>query len=330
MRTLGATVVCGALLTASGASAMAQDDPVSRPPVPSIGCSSSEVEAGRLPGFMEVGGLGRRWFVHVPPAHDGNTPVPLVIQLNGLAWSPAAMLQTTAFHALGSAEGFTVVTPQGRGAAFLWLLELEAAEPDISPANPDIAFIDALIDRLATDLCLDLARVYATGFSLGGGLAGALACTLEDRIAAAASVDGFVDFGEACVLDRPVPHLAFQGTAEVGFADVIVEGVPWSEWPVNSWPGMSVPASDTVAAAAERNGCTPETLSQPLADGIERIDWSCPAGREVELVVIEGGGHAWPGSALHRGLESILGPVTMDIDATAMIWDFFEQHPMPE
>lgn len=340
MRTLGLTVVCVVLLAASGSAAMARGDPASRPPVPSVGCGSSQVEAGPLTGRMGVGSVGRSWLVHVPPAHDGQTPLPLVIQLHGLTVSPSAMVQTTAFGELGKTEGIVVATPQGRGGTTHWLFESGASEPDLSPANPDVAFIDGLLDRLAADLCLDLARVYATGFSQGGEFAGALACALEHRIAATASVAGLLDFGEACAPSRPVPHLAFHGTADpfVLFEsgqypkadEVVIDGVRWSEWPVMSWPGMSVPVTDNVAAAAERNGCAAETRTEPLADGVEALSWSCPAGSEVELVVIDGGGHAWPGSALHRGYEPILGPVTMDIDATAMMWEFFEQHPMPE
>lgn len=116
MRTLGVSVVCVVLLATSGLAAMAQDDPASRPPVPSAGCGSSEIEAGQLPGWMTVEGLDRSYVVHVPPAHDGQAPLPLVIQLHGLSSSPAAMVQTTAFHTLGRTEDFVVATPQGRGA----------------------------------------------------------------------------------------------------------------------------------------------------------------------------------------------------------------------
>ena len=50
----------------------------------------------------------------------------------------------------------------------------------------------------------------------------------------------------------------------------------------------------------------------------------------MELVVADGDGHTWPGSSAQQEWVSFLGPVTMEIDATEMIWDFFEQHPMPE
>jgi polyhydroxybutyrate depolymerase len=47
-------------------------------------------------------------------------------------------------------------------------------------------------------------------------------------------------------------------------------------------------------------------------------------GTEVTLYVIEGGGHTWPGKS--SGYSPI-GKVSMDIDATEFIWEFFQMHP---
>lgn len=342
MRCLCATIISVALLAGSSFGVAGQSDPLSRPAIPSTGCGTSEVGTGQLLGGMTVEGVHRSWLLDVPPAHDGSTPLPLVIQLHGATVHPPFMVETTRFDQLGKTAGFVVATPQGRGSTPYWLIDVEAREPDISRANPDIAFIDALIDQLADDLCLDLARVYATGHSAGGDLASALACTLADRIAATASVGAFIDFCDVSSPERPVPHLAFHGTAdptapfEGGMDDSnidevgLVEGVSYSEWPVMSWPGWSVSVPDQGAAVAKRNGCTQEASAESLADGIERLSWSCPPGGETELVVIDGGGHGWPGSALNSIYEDLVGPVTMDIDATTMMWDFFEQHPRPE
>jgi polyhydroxybutyrate depolymerase len=46
---------------------------------------------------------------------------------------------------------------------------------------------------------------------------------------------------------------------------------------------------------------------------------------EVVLVVIEGGGHTWPGK--EPRMRS-LGVSTRDISANDMMWEFFQQHPM--
>jgi polyhydroxybutyrate depolymerase len=48
-------------------------------------------------------------------------------------------------------------------------------------------------------------------------------------------------------------------------------------------------------------------------------------GAEVVLVVIEGGGHTWPG---REPRLRALGASTQDISANDMMWEFFQQHPM--
>ena len=45
----------------------------------------------------------------------------------------------------------------------------------------------------------------------------------------------------------------------------------------------------------------------------------------VELVLAAAHGHSWPGS-----VESAAWALTaLEIDASEMIWEFFEQHSMP-
>jgi polyhydroxybutyrate depolymerase len=48
-------------------------------------------------------------------------------------------------------------------------------------------------------------------------------------------------------------------------------------------------------------------------------------GSEVVLVMIEGGGHTWPGR--DPRLRS-LGKSTKNISANDLMWDFFIRHPM--
>ena len=54
--------------------------------------------------------------------------------------------------------------------------------------------------------------------------------------------------------------------------------------------------------------------------------YRCPPGAAVEFYIVLGGGHAWPGSKVSAALKSITGPSTFEINATDIIWKFFEQH----
>lgn len=58
---------------------------------------------------------------------------------------------------------------------------------------------------------------------------------------------------------------------------------------------------------------------------------SCPNGRAVELITIDGAGHQWPGSAPKPVLERLLDldPPSTALNATDTIWRFFADHPRP-
>jgi len=53
---------------------------------------------------------------------------------------------------------------------------------------------------------------------------------------------------------------------------------------------------------------------------------NCTDNAEVIFYTVEGGGHNWPGGG--RLPESIVGHMTEDIDASAVMWEFFQQHPL--
>jgi polyhydroxybutyrate depolymerase len=46
----------------------------------------------------------------------------------------------------------------------------------------------------------------------------------------------------------------------------------------------------------------------------------------VILYTIEGGGHNWPGGAQYLP-RAIIGRTSRDLDATAVVWQFFADHP---
>ena len=100
-----------------------------------------------------------------------------------------------------------VVFPGGTGAPVHW------DTTDHSPANPDLAYVSALIDQVESTQCIDTSRVYAGGFSDGAVMASLLACTMSDRFAAIGAVSG-LELPAPCAPARPVPVIAFHGTAD--------------------------------------------------------------------------------------------------------------------
>ena len=233
----------------------------------------------------------------------------------------------SALGAFGDKKGFITITPQGSGPPAKW---------ETTPGAADLQFLIDLLDEIEAELCVDTRRVFFAGYSNGAFVASLFACDLADRVAAIAPVAGIRN-PPGCDPSRAVPVVAFHGVCdewiayEGGYgpgvyslsepetAELIRSGEPTES-------GLSIP--DVVAAWAERNGCDPTPEEQAVADDVTLIRYSCPAKADVQLYAIDGGGHTWPGSKVMVGLEQYIGPTTLSISATEIMWKFFQQHPL--
>jgi polyhydroxybutyrate depolymerase len=76
----------------------------------------------------------------------------------------------------------------------------------------------------------------------------------------------------------------------------------------------SVP--EALAGWAEHNGCAPEMIfEEPEGPQSTMRYGGCESDAEVRLVRIDGLGHTWP---------------RVEVDATAVMWEFFTRHRLPE
>jgi len=304
-------------------------------PRPSAGCGSSAVGAGEEKVTLASG--VERWYLrHVPPAHDGTTPVPVVVDLHGYSEGAEAHTLVSGLGPYGDQQGFVTITPHGSGLGPvpLW---------DPTPGGPDQVFLERVLDDVEATLCVDTARMFVTGLSNGAMMTSTLACELSDRFAAAAPVAGVTEV-EDCDADRPVPVVAFHGTDD-GFLSYDggfgpqAAGLPSPDGrdtlgDMADLPGDPVdpngpPVPEVMAEWADRNGCAdtaPE--DQAVADDVTVLSFDCPAGADAELYRVEGGGHSWPGSEVLANVENIVGHTTMSISANEVMWKFFEQHPL--
>jgi polyhydroxybutyrate depolymerase len=216
---------------------------------------------------------------------------------------------------------FVAVMPSGLldGPTPYWIAA--AVEP-----NRDVTFLADLLDLLGDELCIDTGRVFSTGQSNGGQMSSLLACRLSDRVTAVAPVAG-VEFAEECE-GEPVPVMAFHGDAD---PIVTYEGGGLNAATIanlHAWKGdvpADVPEHGGVDAAltnwAAHNGCDEEPVEEEISDEVVRRTWEgCEA--ETVLYVVRGGGHTWPGRPV-PGFEDAMGPTTTDIDATALMFEFW-------
>ncbi len=252
---------------------------------------------------LRVGGLDRRYLVHVPPGVHGRKPLPVVIMFHGGGGTARGAMRETDWTLKADREGFLAVFPEA--------LPPDPAKPSQFRLNgqiwndgsgrfhagrrktPDVAFVNAMIDDLAARFNVDPRRVYATGFSNGASMAFRVGIELSTRLAAVAPVAGAL-WIEQPRLERPVSLFYITGDAD----------------PLNPLEGG---APRLAMGLASR-----EMTSVPK-----------PPVSEVRFTIVTEHGHVWPGG---RSLlpESWVGKASEAFHATDAIWAFFESHPMPE
>jgi len=165
---------------------------------------------------------------------------------------------------------------------------------------------------------LDVMYIIAFALFIQGlrGLSGPTTAVRGNRIAAVGMVAAAQTLPwRSCTDMRPVPMIAFHGTA-----DPVVPYNGGSSW-VSPRPFPNVPK--WTARFATRNGCGSTPVDSVVApDVVRRTYTQCAGDASVVLYTVRGGGHTWPG-----GLELpewFVGRTTRSIDATRLMWDFFD------
>ncbi|MEZ5141510.1 MAG: PHB depolymerase family esterase [Acidimicrobiales bacterium] len=306
---------------------------VASPRGPSPGCrqpGADPVLGSATDEVVATSGRDRRTYRYVPASYDGTAPVPLVIDLHGFAEGAALQETFAGLQASADQHGFVLLTPQGTGPVPYWNAGPTPDGPD------DLAFVSDLIDQTGGQLCLDLSRVYVTGLSNGAFMASLVACRLADRVAAIAPVAGLTS-PEDCRPSRPVPIIAFHGTADplVHYGDGDFSSaeatLPLDDETRRNFAAVRFQATpDALAQWAEREGCSSGPTEEVVTASVARIRYDgCRDGSVVELYRVDGGGHTWPGSEGMAAVTAALGPTTTEIEANDLMWEFFAQHRLP-
>ncbi len=257
----------------------------------------SQLFSQTITGSFIHDGLTRNYRVYLPPSFNASVRAPLVINMHGLGSTAAQQEFYSRFNLVADTAGCVVVYP-----------DAISNEWNISGAGvDDVGFISKLIDTMLAKYHIDDSRVYSTGMSMGGFMSYRLACDLSCRIVAIASVTG-LSAANPCQPDRPVPILQFHGTQD----------------PTVPYGGVS----PTIQSWVQRNNCPGTPVVTNLPD-INTTDNStvtlsdygpCDDNTEVILYTVNNGGHTWPGATVNIGVTN------QDIDASQLIWDFFNQY----
>ncbi len=268
--------------------------------------SEAAYPAGDTIEELVSSGQTRHYRLHIPPSYQPGQPMPLVINIHGLNSNAGQQERVSAMSLKADQAGFIVVYPEGRGNPQQWAIGPGAE------GQEELRFFHDLLDHLANQLSLDPARIYVTGISNGAQMTHRLGCEMGDQIAAIAPVSGGYFRVEKCRPGRPLPIVAFHGTAD-------------NLLPYGGQGQVLLPVPEWAATWAKRNGCQPTSTVTFQHGQVTGETWgNCQQGADVVLYTIEGGGHSWPGSDIMPSRIT-----TQDIEATDVIWDFFAAHPKP-
>ena len=307
--------------------------------------------AGLHTVVVHSAGAERPMALLVPARARRGKPLALVFDLHGSGSNGEHEALSTGMRDLADREDFLVAHPEGAITAadhpdqHFWnipgvpLITGAAVPPG---TGDDVQFINDAIDAVAAATCVDARRVYVTGMSGGARMTSLLACRLANRIAAVAPVAGLraglpgngpdrAPSPTDCQPSRPVPVVTFHGT------DDAVN--PYAGGGSPYW-GYAVPVA--VRRWVQIDGCNPSPKVKRVSKHVvlERYK-DCQDDTDVllyrtEATASEGGGHVWPGGQAPRTVPPGTDPAAAagfypgrEINATQLIWDFFNGHRMP-
>lgn len=302
----------------------------------------------------------RSFLLHLPPSYDPAEAIPVVVVFHGGGGNADSAFSLTchggggAFDgscitALADAEGFAVVAPEGTPAVLAtnhrtWnaggrkddevfrCVSGRACDENVD----DVAFFDALLAEVERGVNVDPARIFLTGISNGGAMAHRLACERSTVVAAIGPVGGGnqLEAVQGCSPARPVPVLQIHGTEDPCWRFGKDDDMGKCEAQINA-EKIHISAEETVEGWRARNGCSDEFVDVDVDDAaddgasaVHRAFSGCIDDAAVEVVIVDGGGHTWPNGKEYLP-DSVIGRTTTDFSANDVLWDFFQQHPLP-
>jgi polyhydroxybutyrate depolymerase len=261
------------------------------------------------------GGMERQYILHIPPGYDPSQPTPLVLAYHGIDLNAQEMMRISGFSAQADEENFLVAYPQGSGSRQSWNGGTCCGEAMLKRVD-DVGFTRAMIEDIAQQANVDHSRVFATGFSNGAIMVYRLACDLADQIAAIGPVAA-APATTSCNPSRPVSVIHFHGDAD--------HLNPY-EGGERSGGRKFMPVEEGIDLWAGLDDCPAQAQETQEGNLIHRVYAPCQQDSAVELYKIVGGEHAWPGG---EAVSEQVGVPTEEIDATSLMWAFFEGHPRP-
>ncbi|MCY3007235.1 MAG: alpha/beta hydrolase-fold protein [Planctomycetota bacterium] len=330
-------VVAGllALVTCGADPCAFASDPNATHPVASRAASPSR----KIRHVLFYDGQAREFSVYLPPACNSDeqaAALPVVFAFHGVMMNGETMAKMTLLHELGNRCNFIVVYPDGDGHGILRTWNSGGRSGRLERiAEDDVGFVRCVVAQLQKQYRIDPKRIHATGFSNGAMLCYRLAVEAPEVFASIAPIAGTLAVPVRGAL-RFVPTLHIHGTED----KVVAWDGPNRKTPKNL-DFMSVPqtldAWKNLLTASNNESespklvCRAEKWPDRKADGtrIEVQRYAIDPDSDVpdlQFVRVIGGGHTWPGG---ENREWVVGKTSEEFNANEMMWDFFQNHPLP-
>ena len=276
-------------------------------------------------------GLEREYLLYAPITVKSE--LPLVIFMHGYTGNMYDTASYVGMNELADEHNFLVAYPQGTedsdGNNFF-----NVGYDFHSSSNvDDVGFVRAMVKEIDSQYDLNKEAIFATGMSNGGDMSFLLACKASDLFRAVAPVAGSMMIS---MLSQCEPEIALP-VLEIHGAEDRVTRLGGDKENEDGW-GAYWDLETTMAFWAEKNGLPErkEVLSEyPNGDGklVRSITWHADEhSREVRLLVIEGGGHDWPGGRFNRWSPTYwLGRIAFGLgdnqafNSSELIWSFFQE-----
>jgi len=300
-----------------------------------------------------VGGTVRNSFgsleyrLWVASGYQKEKAVPLVVMLHGCMQTPQDLAAASGMNDLADKNNFLVVYPEQAGAAnplrcWNWFdpkhQSRDAGEPSL---------IAAAVEEIFTSYSIERDRVYAIGISAGGAMAVVMGVTYPELFAGLGAIAGAeyragttVEAGLAA-MKQGGPDPDQQGLLTFQMIQKLAGGTR-KRMPVSAFHGAKDPylnpinSEQLIAQWAQTNdylddGKDNDSVSTksptetkgavPNGYSYTKCSYRDSNGRLLmEKWIVEGLGHAWPGSPIANQFADPKGP-----NASAEIWRFFSE-----
>lgn len=280
-------------------------------------CMSQHVETVyRFQSTMTVDGWTRSYLLNLPPDFYENDNFPLVIAMHGTGGNALQCERDYGLTEIANLTNYVIVYPEGiprKGPLGIRTWNAgSCCDYAVDREVDDIQFISSLIDLMIKDFKVNPSRVYVTGMSNGAMMAYRVACELSDKIAAIAPVSGAL-VTSSCRPSHAIPILHIHSELDSVVPYLGGEGLG----------GYQFPSMDSVINIWRiLNDCQSEPSLINKKELYEYVQWKHNNRVMIETYLTKDGGHSWPGGLLARpNADRPSGA----IDATSLIWDFFER-----